>query len=145
MSGLDDINIQEAYERVREDKEDINWILISYAGPTGSMLTLTEAGTGGINELAKKFDKKEVQYGYVRVEYANDKESTRVKFVVVTWIGEECRVMRRAKATAESSAVKVKFTHHRAITTGDRNELKEEDVVAALRKSGGADYNGGRG
>ncbi|KOS22263.1 Coactosin [Escovopsis weberi] len=145
MSGLDDPSILAAYERVRDDRDPTDYILISYAAATGSKLTLTEAGSGGLGELVKRLDDKEVQYAYVRVEYANDKESTRVKFVVVTWIGEGCKVMRKAKVSVESSAVKDKFTHHRAITASERSELREDDVVTLLRRSGGADYNGGRG
>lgn len=82
----------------------------------------------------------------MRIEYANDKESTRVKFVLVIWIGKNTKVMRRARVSVESSDVKKALAHqHLAITAEDASELREDDVVKQLRKSGGADYNGGRG
>ena len=31
------------------------------------------------------------------MQYANDKESTREKFILVVWIGPNCKVMRKAK------------------------------------------------
>ncbi|KAG5954752.1 hypothetical protein E4U58_007488 [Claviceps cyperi] len=146
MSGLDSPDISTAYADVRSDNNATNWMLISYAGPTGNKLALSNTGTGGISELASALDDAEVQYGYVRVDYANDKESTRVKFVLVVWIGENTKVMRKARVSVESGDVKRILAHHSiAVTASDRAELDEKDVVTRLRKVGGADYNGGRG
>lgn len=146
MSGLDHPDITAAYDAVRDDKNETNWFLVSYAAPTGNRLELTGKGTGGIAELTAALDNSQVQYGYVRVEYANDKESTRIKFVLIVWIGEDTKVMRKARVSIESGTVKGVFSHHHlAITTGDTSELDEKDIVTKLRKSGGADYNGGRG
>ena len=146
MSGLDAPEIAAAYDAVRSDKDETDWLLISYASSVGSKLTLTQTGTGGLSELARLLDDGQVQYGYVRVEYANDKESTRVKFVLVVWIGENTKVMRKARVSVESGDVKMALSHHSiAVTTGDRGELAEADIVTRLRKAGGADYNGGRG
>lgn len=146
MSGLDASDISNAYEAVRSDKDETNWLLISYAAATGNKLTLTQTGAGGISELSAALDDTQVQYGYVRVEYANDKESKRVKFVLVVWIGENTKVMRKARVSVESGDVKRVLSHHSiAITVGDKAELDEDDIVKKLRKAGGADYNGGRG
>jgi len=65
MSGADSPDIIKAYETVRDDKEEMNWLLISYA--KGSTVELTETGTGGLQELAGKFDPAQLQYAYVRV------------------------------------------------------------------------------
>lgn len=91
-------------------------------------------------------DDSQVQYGYVRIEYANDAESTRVKFALIVWIGENTKVMRKARVSVESGEVKRVLSHHSvAITAGDKSELDDKELVARLRKAGGADYNGGRG
>lgn len=146
MSGLDAPEIAAAYEAVRSDKDETSWLLISYAGAVGNKLALTQTGNGGLAELAPLLDDGQVQYGYVRVEYANDKESTRVKFLLVVWIGENTKVMRKARVSVESGDVKRALPHHSiAVTASDRAELDEGDIVARLRKAGGADYNGGRG
>lgn len=146
MSGLDAAEVASAYESVRSDKEATNWLLISYAGATGNKLELTKTGEGGIGEMAAALDDGQVQYGYVRVEYANDAESKRVKFVLVVWIGENTKVMRKARVSVESGDVKRVLSHHSiAVTASDRSELEEKDIVTRLRKAGGADYNGGRG
>lgn len=146
MSGLDAPEIAAAYDAVRSDKDETNWLLVSYASAVGNKLSLTKTGTGGIEELVSELDDGQVQYGYVRVEYANDKESTRVKFALIVWIGEQTKVMRKARVSIESGDVKRALAHHSiAITTGDRSEVDEKDIVTRLRKAGGADYNGGRG
>lgn len=145
MSGLDAPDIKEAYEAVRSDKAEINWMLISYAKAIGDKLALTATGTGGLEELTSRFDDEQAQYGYVRVEYANDTESTRIKFMLVVWIGKNTKVMRKARVSIESGNVATVLSHHSKHTASDRSELKVEDIVAKLRKAGGADYNGGRG
>ncbi|KAK0725938.1 hypothetical protein B0H67DRAFT_480712 [Lasiosphaeris hirsuta] len=146
MSGADAPEILAAYEAVRSDKDPTNWLLISYAAATGSQLTLAATGSGGLAELAGALDDGQVQYAYARVEYANDAESRRVKFAVVVWIGPATKVMRKARAGIESGAVKKVLAHHSIqVDAGDRRDLDEGDIVARLRKAGGADYNGGRG
>ncbi|KAM4057354.1 cofilin/tropomyosin-type actin-binding protein [Hirsutella rhossiliensis] len=144
MSGLDSPDIAAAYESVRSDKDATTWLLISYAD--GNRLTLAQTGTGPLADLAAALDDTQVQYGYARVEYANDAESTRVKFALVVWIGERTKVMRKARVSVESGDVKRVLAHHSiALTASDRADLDQDDVVARLRKAGGADYNGGRG
>ncbi|KAK1757988.1 hypothetical protein QBC47DRAFT_294822 [Echria macrotheca] len=146
MSGADAPEILAAYEAVRSDKDDTNWLLISYAGATGSQLTLSKTGTGGLDELAASLDDGQVQYAYVRVEYANDAESKRIKFAFVVWIGPNTKVMRKARAGIEAGNVKKVLAHHSIqVDAGERRDLDEKEIVSRLRKAGGADYNGGRG
>jgi hypothetical protein len=146
MSDADAPEILAAYDAVRSDKNETNWLLISYAGATGDKLALSATGTGGLAELKAKFDDAQAQYGYVRVEYANDTESKRVKFALVIWIGEGTKVMRKARVSFESGAVKKVLAHHSVqVDARDRGDVVEADIVKRLRKAGGADYNGGRG
>jgi hypothetical protein len=146
MSGLDAPEIRAAYDAVRSDKDETNWLIISYASAVGDKLTLTSTGSGGIAEMADNLDNSQAQYGYVRVEYANDTESKRVKFVLVIWIGEGTKVMRKARVSIESGAVKRVLGHHSIqVDARDKGDLDEKDIVVRLRKAGGADYNGGRG
>ncbi|KAI0020306.1 actin depolymerizing protein [Xylariomycetidae sp. FL0641] len=146
MSGADSPEILAAYDAVRSDKDETNWLLISYASGVGDKLQLTGTGTGGLAELSSKLDDDSAQYAYVRVEYANDTESRRVKFVLVVWIGENTKVMRKARVSIESGNVKRVLAHHSiSVDARDRADLEEKELVARLRKAGGADYNGGRG
>jgi len=146
MSGLDAPEIAAAYEAVRSDKDPTNWLLISYKSNVGNTLELTGTGSGGLSELAGRLDESQAQYAYVRVEYANDSESTRVKFVLAVWIGESTKVMRKARVSIEAGEVKKVLSHHSIqVDARDKTDLDESDIVKRLRKAGGADYNGGRG
>jgi hypothetical protein len=60
-------------------------------------MQLTQSGTGGLTELRDLLDDSKASFAYVRVKYANDKESQREKFILVVWIGSHCKVMRKAK------------------------------------------------
>ncbi|KAI2634015.1 hypothetical protein GGS21DRAFT_123874 [Xylaria nigripes] len=146
MSSVDAPEILAAYDAVRSDKDETNWLLLSYASAVGDKLQLAGTGTGGLAELAEQLDAGQAQYGYVRVEYANDTESKRVKFALVIWIGENTKVMRKARVSFESGAVKKVLSHHSIqVDARDKGDLDEKEVVARLRRAGGADYNGGRG
>lgn len=146
MSGANSPEILAAYDAVRSDKDQINWLIISYAAASGDALTLTSTGTGGLDELKEKLDESQAQYAYVRVEYANDTESKRVKFALIIWIGEGTKVMRKARVSIQSGEVKKILNHHSIqVDARDKSDLDEKDIVIRLRKAGGADYNGGRG
>ncbi|KAF3763933.1 actin depolymerizing protein [Cryphonectria parasitica EP155] len=157
--------IEEAYEAVRNDKDETTWMIVTAA--KGNKLSLTKTGTdkcfvddrddteqeeGGAPKNAivaarAELDDAEIQYAYVRVEYANDSESTRTKFLLVTWMGPSAGMMRRARVTTEAGEVQSKILRHysKEIRTDDKKELRHADIVTVLRKAGGADYNGGRG
>lgn len=146
MSGADAPDILAAYDAVRSDKDETDWLIISYAAASGDQLVLSATGTGGLAALAGRLDPAQAQYAYVRVEYANDTESKRVKFVLVIWIGEGTKVMRKARVSIESGAVKKVLGHHSIqVDARDKGDLEEKEIVVRLRKAGGADYNGGRG
>jgi hypothetical protein len=139
-------DILAAYEAVRSDKDDTNWLIISNASPSASELTLSKKGAGGLAELAAALDDSDVQYAYARVEYANDAESKRVKFVLIVWIGSGTKVMRKARAGIDLGAVKKVLVHHSIeVDASEPRDIDEAEIVQRLRKAGGADYNGGRG
>ena len=72
-----------AYLEVRDDKSDTNWLLLDYESEKSDKLKLSQVGTGGLNELREALDDSKASYAYVRITYANDKESTRQKFIFV--------------------------------------------------------------
>lgn len=62
-------------------------------------LTLSDSGSGDLAEFTSKLQPQRASFGYVRVKYANDDHSFREKFCLVIWIGEEVKVMRRARVS----------------------------------------------
>ena len=139
-----------AYDSVRSDKSPVNWLLLGNdpSKPSSQQLILRATGEGGIPELLSSghLSPTEVLYAYVRIQYANDAESVRVKFALITWIGENTKVMRKARVSIESGEVKKVLAHHSvSVQAGELKEIDEEEIVRLCRKAGGADYNGGRG
>ncbi|KAJ9161298.1 Actin depolymerizing protein [Coniochaeta hoffmannii] len=146
MSGADSPEILEAYDAVRSDKDDTKWLLVADHPTARNKLALADKGTGGLEEVIPKLEDDKVQYAYVRVEYANDAESKRIKFALIVWIGQNVKPLRRGRVLSESADVKKTLSHYSIqVDASSKGDLEEKDIVARLRKAGGADYNGGRG
>ena len=57
--------------------------MLDYESDKSDKLKLTQTGTGDLAELKEVLDDGKASYAYARVSYANDKESTREKFILV--------------------------------------------------------------
>ncbi|KAG6831705.1 hypothetical protein H0H87_004361 [Tephrocybe sp. NHM501043] len=86
MADVTDPKISQAYEDVRSDKSETNWLLLDYISDGSDKLQVTKTGTGGLAELREVLDDTKASYAYARVTYSNDKESTREKFILVVTI-----------------------------------------------------------
>jgi len=143
MADVSDPKIDEAYQEVRSDKSETTWLLLDYEADRSDKLVLTETGTGGLNELREKLDESKASFAYVRVQYANDKESKREKFILVIWIGPSCKIMRKAKISVHTADVKqVLRVYSLEVPAREKDDLKEDPIVVRLRKAGGASYDG---
>ncbi|KAG8853627.1 hypothetical protein FRB96_008044 [Tulasnella sp. 330] len=145
MGGVDltDPAISEAYLDVRNDKTATNWLLLNYESDKSDTLKLTATGEAGLNELTNHLKAEDCSFAYARVEYANDKESKRVKFVLITWIGSGVRIMRKAKVSVHAGEVKqVLNSYSIDVSAGEKSEVDQEHIVTRLRKAGGASYDG---
>jgi len=143
MAELSDSKIIEAYLDVRADKSQTNWLLLDYESERSDKLQVTQTGTGGLVELCEVLDDSKASYAYVRVTYSNDKESTREKFILVIWIGPNCKVMRKAKISVHTADVKnVLRVYSIEVAAREKDDLNEDSIVSKLRKAGGASYDG---
>jgi len=99
-------------------------------------------GTGGLAELREVLDGCKASYAYARVTFSNDKESKREKFILVVWIGPNCKVMRKAKISVHRESVKGILSVFSIEVDAERKEdLNEDPIVARLRIAGGANYD----
>ncbi|KAJ7754517.1 ADF-like domain-containing protein [Mycena metata] len=143
MADITDPAINDAYLDVRSDKSETNWLLLDYESDRSDKLQLTKTGTGGLSELRDVLDDGKASYAYVRVAYSNDKESTREKFILVVWIGPQCKVMRKAKISVHSADVKGALrVFSIEVAAREKDDLLEDPIVIRLRKAGGASYDG---
>ncbi|SCZ98511.1 BZ3500_MvSof-1268-A1-R1_Chr3-1g05432 [Microbotryum saponariae] len=142
MADVSSPDIAAAYEDVRNDKSETNWLLLDYEGDKSDKLNLTATGTGGLDELKTKFADERASFAYARITYSNDKESTRDKFIFITYIGSGVRVMRKAKISVHKSEVqKVLRAFSIEVPAENADDLAEAPIVTRLRKAGGASYD----
>jgi len=143
MADVTDPEIQDAYQDVRSDKTDTNWVLLDYETDRSDKLVVTQTGTGGLAELREILQDSRASFAYARVVYSNDKESQREKFVLITWIGPKCKIMRKGKISVHAADVKTVLRVYAIEVAAEKKEdLNEEPIVIRLRKAGGASYDG---
>ncbi|OCF55222.1 hypothetical protein L486_07335 [Kwoniella mangroviensis CBS 10435] len=142
MADVKDPKIAEAYEKIRSNNDETTWLLLDYESDKSNTLTLTKTGTGNIEELAKELQPQRASFAYAKVRYENDEHSFREKFVLVIWIGEEVKIMRRAKVSVHLADVKsVLRAYSIEVSASTPSDLKQDDVVTRLRRAGGANYD----
>eukprot|EP01117_Protostelium_nocturnum_P008704 TRINITY_DN311_c0_g1_i1.p2 TRINITY_DN311_c0_g1~~TRINITY_DN311_c0_g1_i1.p2 ORF type:complete len:136 (-),score=47.36 TRINITY_DN311_c0_g1_i1:120-527(-) len=131
MADASDPRIAEAYADVRSNTSPTNWLLVGYKD--NKTLQLEATGTGGATELASKFQENSCNYGYLRVEY-KDEETSRTKFVFLTWKGESAPVMRKGNMSVHVSAVKAVVRDYSVeVNATEKGEVTDEDVLKKVR------------
>ncbi|KAF7316371.1 ADF-like domain-containing protein [Mycena indigotica] len=161
MADCTDPAIDAAYQDVRSDKSETNWVLLDYESDRSDKLTVTASGSGGLAELREALDDGKASFAYARVSYSNDKESTREKFILVvsldrcvfllgrTWKptsivpGPQCKVMRKAKISVHAADVKQTLrVFSIEVAAREKDDINHDAIVTRLRKAGGASYDG---
>eukprot|EP01097_Dermamoeba_algensis_P011307 TRINITY_DN8744_c0_g1_i1.p1 TRINITY_DN8744_c0_g1~~TRINITY_DN8744_c0_g1_i1.p1 ORF type:complete len:144 (-),score=46.64 TRINITY_DN8744_c0_g1_i1:290-721(-) len=130
--------VDSLYQQVRNDKSGTDYVLLGYEGKNKIVVESSGAGT----EWVDKLKDEQAQFVFFRVN-TGDKESKRTKFVFLTWVGEGVSVLQKAKISVHKSDVK-KIIRDFAVEFHftDRSEVDLEKITTAVRKAGGANYNG---
>ncbi|KAJ3306488.1 hypothetical protein HDV03_005098 [Kappamyces sp. JEL0829] len=135
-----DAGANAAYEDVRNDKTETNWLILGYADEKGESLKVVKTGTGGLEEFKTQLKDDEAYFGYVRMVVGNDELSRRAKFLLVSWCGPGVKVMRRGKLSVHIADVK-KVISSFAVEISASNaetDLKAATVTLLLQKAMGA-------
>ncbi|KAG8332263.1 Coactosin-like protein [Homalodisca vitripennis] len=98
---IDTEAIREAYNEVRQDTVDIEWLVLKY---DGTRIVCSAKGTT-FDKFKEEFGEDERAYGYIRVQMG-DEMSKRQKFLLVTWVGQGVGVIKRAKMSTDKALVK---------------------------------------
>jgi len=139
MADVSDPELQAAYQEVRSDANDTNWCLFGYEG---NAIKLQGKGSGDVEELKALLQEDQAQYGYLRT-ISGDNESKRAKFVFISWVGERLSPLKRAKVSVHKANVKqIIQSYAIEVHAETHSELSEQDILARVRKAGGADYSG---
>ncbi|KAI8318237.1 actin depolymerizing protein [Martensiomyces pterosporus] len=142
MGLCDNPEISEAYNDVRSDKSETNWLLLEFVDDRKDELKVGGTGTGGLEELKGKLKEDSAAFGYVRMTMSNDELSQRTKFVFISWCGPRTRVMRKAKLGVQKGELqKTLRTFSIEVPASELGDLEVDDVLLQLRRAGGANYD----
>ncbi|TYJ54754.1 hypothetical protein B9479_004602 [Cryptococcus floricola] len=142
MADVSDPKISEAYDKIRVNGAEDAWLLLDYESDKSSKLVLSATGTGDLSELASHLKPENASFAYVKVRYVNDEHSFREKFTLITWIGEDVKVMRRARVSVHAADVKkVLRAYSIEVSASTKADLDQDEIVTRLRRAGGANYD----
>ena len=112
----------EAYAKVFADNSDADFCVLGYEG---RKLACVAKGSGGLEELVTHFDDAKVMYALLRqIKMDDGGDSRRVKFAMITWVGESAPAMKKGAVTSHKPAVGELFKgHHVSRSVMERDEL----------------------
>jgi hypothetical protein len=142
MSDASAPEIREAYEDVRSDSTETNWLLITYEEGSGNKRwVLAGKGSGGLLELKSRITDSFLGFGYLRV-VAGDEMSRRAKFVFIKYLSKGLKLNLKALINVHRGDVeKVLSQSNVSIEAEGLDELDEDDINDRVKKAGGARYN----
>lgn len=143
MVDVSDPKLTEAYNAVRTDSDDTNWLVFGYT-ENNKAIELQGTGSGGLEELLQQFKPDQSQYGYCAL-ITGDEESKRTKFILLSWCGTGVGALKRAKMSVHKASVKQVLKEFASEFHGETLEdLNVDDIRGKVVKSGGADYSGNK-
>jgi hypothetical protein len=140
FSLSDEVELNAAIKRVRADQDPADWVLFGYEGGRGTnsnVLVLDGVGEGGIEALKQHLFSDSVNYGIVRVNDVVDNHVT-VKFVLIQWVGEGVRIMRKARIPTHKGAFLAFIgQYHTDIVASTLDELTYESIMKKVQDASG--------
>jgi hypothetical protein len=110
--------------------------LFGYQGDSNNVV-LQDIGSGGLEELRNALKLDQVQYGLLRVYDFYDGHRT-TKFVFIIWVGENIKIMRKARiATHKGAITEFIGQHHVAVACSNLNEITEQIVMTQVKTASG--------
>lgn len=136
---LDD-GVNEAYEDVRNDTSETNWLYLEYDSENPKLVKVGGTGTDGLEGLKGNFKEDEKAFGYLRV-ITGDELSARAKFVLICWCGNKVKPLAKARFSTDKAFIK-KVVRGFAVEihATDESDIGEDEIVALVKKAGGANY-----
>uniref|UniRef100_A0A7S4I819 Coactosin n=1 Tax=Vannella robusta TaxID=1487602 RepID=A0A7S4I819_9EUKA len=125
-----------AIKQVRNNDDPTDWVLFGYEGQS-NVIQLVATGNGGIEEMKQQLKPDTINYGIVRVYDCYDGHTT-TKFVLILWVGENVKIMRKARITTHKGAV-LEFLgqYHTDIPCSNHDEVNQEIIMTAVQDASG--------
>eukprot|EP01117_Protostelium_nocturnum_P018955 TRINITY_DN805_c0_g1_i1.p1 TRINITY_DN805_c0_g1~~TRINITY_DN805_c0_g1_i1.p1 ORF type:complete len:143 (-),score=48.69 TRINITY_DN805_c0_g1_i1:90-518(-) len=139
MADVSNPALAEAYQEVRSDQNDTQWVVYGYEG---NAITVQAKGTGDLDELKTHLQDDQAQYAFLRVT-SGDSESKRAKFVFISWCGEGVGALKRAKMSVHKASVKTVVKDFGIeLHATSQSDLDASELAQKVKKASGADYSG---
>jgi len=136
---VDEEAFRQAMRTFRNDKENQDWILVSYAKK--DTLSLIGTGSGGIDELLTRVEEDNVNFGLVRVIDIIDKSRT-VKFMYIKWQPESVKPMKKAEIGTRKGAIDAIFApYHVDIHASQKKDVNQEIIMNLVMSASGSKSN----
>merc|ERR1711934_1287806 len=136
VSFADPEGAAEGIKKVRNNDDPTDWVLFGYEGQS-NVVVLVGTGNGGIEEMKQQLKPDSINYGIVRVYDCYDGHTT-TKFVLILWVGENVKIMRKARITTHKGAVlEVLGQYHTDIPCSNHNEVNQEIIMSAVQDASG--------
>lgn len=132
-------NLVGALKGVRSNEDPLTWVAAVYeGGDLKGNLAVLASGTGGVEEIAPHLTNDSVVYSLLRVEDVIDGHTT-VKFVFISFIGEQVNMIKKAKLTTHKGAVQEIFhQYHVDFYISSPNEISPATVMAKVSSASGS-------
>jgi len=139
-TSADKEGIRDAYAQVMADNNGVEWAVFKFDEAN----RLIVHGTGeDFPAFRAAFGPDDRGFGYVKIQ-TGDEMSKRSRFVLVTWVGSNTSVMKKAKMSTDKLIVKDIIQNLSVeITTENGHELSYEHLKSEVDKAGGARYGTG--
>lgn len=138
-TAMDKEAIKEAYMEVMSDGNGIEWATFIFKD---NKLEVTAKGSE-FNEFKSQFKPDDRGFGYIKI-MTGDEMSRRSKFVMVTWVGPNVSVMKKAKMSTDKALMKDIIQNLSVeMQCENANEISEERFKTEVVRAGGANYGTG--
>lgn len=134
-----DGSLIEAIADVRSDETPTNWCVGSYGEKNPKKpIVLAGKGTDGLKGILPLLESDLVAYALLRVVDVVD-DITTVKFVFITWVGENVKPMTKGKISTHKSTVDKAFhPAHVTIYATTSGDLSEGDIMSKVQNASGS-------
>ncbi|CAH3170357.1 unnamed protein product [Porites evermanni] len=124
---------------VRSDDTSTNWCVGSYADNNPKKpIDLIGKGADGLQGIVTQLKNDIVAYALLRVQDVVDGITT-VKFVFITWVGENVKPMTKGKISTHKATIEKAFhPAHVTIYANALGELSEDIVMSKVQNASGS-------
>lgn len=134
-TSIDREGMRDAYASVMSDNNGVEWAAFKFDGT--NQLVVSDTGND-FSCFKSQFGPDDRGFGYIKIQ-TGDEVSKRSRFVLVTWVGANVSVMKKAKMSTDKLLVKEVIQNLSVeLQLENQHELSLENLKAEVDKAGGA-------